>query len=213
MQHLRLLRRPDRRPALSSSPRTSKSAATSPARPTSMRRRWRWRPASPRPGSRSARCGRGSATTRRRPMRSGRARAADPEDRHGAAVQLARLTGEATPMPAGLCARAVRPVRQALRPVAAGGARLSRAAASVRRGDGGVRRARPRDAVRPRARSRLRHRARRRGVRAAHRFAGRRRSLAGDDRAGARAPAATIICMSATCSNSLRARTSAAPIS
>jgi predicted TPR repeat methyltransferase len=30
-----------------------------------------------------------------------RARAADPEDRHGAAVQLARLTGEATPMPAG----------------------------------------------------------------------------------------------------------------
>lgn len=30
-----------------------------------------------------------------------RARAADPEDRHGAAVQLARLTGERTPMPAG----------------------------------------------------------------------------------------------------------------
>jgi predicted TPR repeat methyltransferase len=30
-----------------------------------------------------------------------RARSADPEDRHGAAVQLARLTGEATPMPAG----------------------------------------------------------------------------------------------------------------
>ncbi|MPZ38846.1 MAG: methyltransferase domain-containing protein [Rhizobiales bacterium] len=29
------------------------------------------------------------------------ARAADPEDRHGATVQLARLTGEATPMPAG----------------------------------------------------------------------------------------------------------------
>jgi predicted TPR repeat methyltransferase len=29
------------------------------------------------------------------------ARAADPEDRHGAAVQLARLTGEAAPMPAG----------------------------------------------------------------------------------------------------------------
>ena len=30
-----------------------------------------------------------------------RARAADPEDRHGATVQLARLTGEAAPMPAG----------------------------------------------------------------------------------------------------------------
>jgi predicted TPR repeat methyltransferase len=30
-----------------------------------------------------------------------RAGAADPEDRHGAAVQLARLTGAATPMPAG----------------------------------------------------------------------------------------------------------------
>lgn len=30
-----------------------------------------------------------------------RARAADPEDRHGAAVHLVRLTGEATPMPAG----------------------------------------------------------------------------------------------------------------
>jgi predicted TPR repeat methyltransferase len=29
------------------------------------------------------------------------ARAADPEDRHGAAVQLARLTGEVAPMPAG----------------------------------------------------------------------------------------------------------------
>jgi predicted TPR repeat methyltransferase len=29
------------------------------------------------------------------------ARSADPEDRHGAAVQLARLTGEAAPMPAG----------------------------------------------------------------------------------------------------------------
>src|SRR5258705_8869227 len=30
-----------------------------------------------------------------------RARTSDPEDRHGATVQLARLTGEATPMPAG----------------------------------------------------------------------------------------------------------------
>jgi predicted TPR repeat methyltransferase len=30
-----------------------------------------------------------------------RARAADPDDRHGAALQLARLTGEAAPMPAG----------------------------------------------------------------------------------------------------------------
>jgi predicted TPR repeat methyltransferase len=30
-----------------------------------------------------------------------RARAADPDDRHGAVLQLARLTGEATPMPAG----------------------------------------------------------------------------------------------------------------
>src|SRR5262245_41462210 len=29
------------------------------------------------------------------------ARAADPEDRHGATVQLARLTGKAAPMPAG----------------------------------------------------------------------------------------------------------------
>src|SRR5262245_56210060 len=29
------------------------------------------------------------------------ARTADPEDRHGAAVQVARLTGEAVPMPAG----------------------------------------------------------------------------------------------------------------
>ena len=116
------------------------------------------------------------------------ARDADPEDYHGARLQLARLgAGEAD---AGddrdLCPPAVRPICRPLRRRAHRAPALSRTGAAARRGRSRDARGRPAVALRLDARSRLRHRARRRGVSPVCRLARRRRSFAGDDRAGRR---------------------------
>ena len=94
------------------------------------------------------------------------ARAADPEDYHGARLQLARLgAGDATPaMTPSLCPPAVRPICRALRLGAHRAPRLSRAGAAARRGRSRDARGRTAAALRLHARSRLRHRTCRRGV-------------------------------------------------
>ena len=129
--------------------------------PTSTRRRWNSRPALPPPGSRSARRAKRWATARARARRSQRARDADPDDRHGAALHLARLGG-ADPATAGAarltCARCSTSTRRA-----------STARSRTFRLLGARDAARGRDdnaATRfgTHARSRLRHRARGRGV-------------------------------------------------
>ena len=85
---------------------------------------------------RARRGARGAGRPRRRASpRSSRRAAADPDDRHGAALHLARLgarrSGDAGA--ARLCAHAVRPVRAALRPRARGPVLFGAGAAARRR--------------------------------------------------------------------------------
>ena len=189
---LRLLRRPDRRPALRVRAATSQQRGDLAGAADLLRAGGRAR-ARLRLGLVRARRGprRGSATATAPSTAFRQARAADPEDRHGARLQLARLdAGEATPRcrPA-MCARCSTSMPRAStlrcwRRLDYRGPRFcsTRSTACARGRTAAC-------AFRPHARSRLRHRARRRGVRAARRLARRRRSLAGDDRAGARARA------------------------
>ena len=89
-----------------------------------------------------------------------KARAADPDDRHGASLRLMRLGAE--PLAgdaAGLCAGAVRSICAAVRGRAGRRSRLSRAGAVVQGGAVGARRRPQAGLLQARHRSRLRHRA------------------------------------------------------
>ena len=113
------------------------------------------------------------------------ARDADPEDYHGARLQLARLgAGEATPAMTEIYVRRLFD-QYAARYDAALTERLDYRGPALLRDavEAVMQAAGRRDALRLDARSRLRHRPRRRGVPAVRRLAGRRRSLAGHDRA------------------------------
>ena len=101
-------------------------------------------------GRRTARAAAASATGAIEAFR--RAQACDPEDRHGAGLRLTRLgAAAAVADAAGLSARAVRPIRAALRSRAGRRPRLSRAGAVARGGAVGARRGGPAGAVSPRA--------------------------------------------------------------
>ena len=161
--------------------------------PTCTRRRWNSRPALPRPGSRSARRARRSATATARARRSSARAAADRDDRHGAALHLARLGG-ADPATQALHGY-VRTLFDQYAP------RFDRALADLSYSAPEMLRdavTKHGHALRHHARSRLRHRARGRGVPPACRLAGRGRSLAEDDRGGARGRASTTGSRSAT---------------
>ena len=142
-----------------------------------------------------------------------RARAADPRgpSRRGGAAGAPWRGGDGAD--AGrLCARAVRPVCAALRPGA--GARawtIARRSCCSTRSTAAC--DEPARAMRfgTRARSRLRHRARRRGVPPACRLAGRRRSVARHDRAGAPKGLYDRLARRATCWHSSRRRDAPAP--
>ena len=116
-----------------------------------------------------------------------RARAADPDDRHGASLRLMRLGAEQVAGDAaGLCADAVRSICAAVRGGAGRRSRLSRPGAAVQGGAGGARGGAQAGVLQARHRSRLRHRAGGDRLRQGGRSFHRHRSVAAHDRAGAR---------------------------
>ena len=141
---------------------------------------------------------------------SAEALAADPEDRHGAAVQLAWLTGEATPMPAGYVRALFDQYAKhydlsLLEGLDYHGPQLlvdaAMAACSALGREPWFDRA---------ARSRLRDGARERGVRAACGIAGRCRPLSRNDRAGTPHRPLQSVCTSPMCLNSWPMKATAA---